>query len=95
MERELAFGMENLAFPRGLIARRIEESLDTLGIFNLRRRAIQDLSGGEKQKVAIASVLALHPEVLVLDEPTSELDPQSAEDVLSIVKRLMKTWESL
>jgi energy-coupling factor transport system ATP-binding protein len=88
VERELAFGMENLGFPRGLIARRIEESLDTMGIFNLRRRAIQDLSGGEKQKVAIAAVLALHPEVLVLDEPTSELDPQSAEDVLSIVKRL-------
>jgi energy-coupling factor transport system ATP-binding protein len=88
VERELAFGLENLAFPRGLISRRIEESLDTLGIFNLRRRTIPELSGGEKQKVAIASVLALHPEVLVLDEPTSELDPQSAEDVLSNVQRL-------
>jgi energy-coupling factor transport system ATP-binding protein len=88
VDRELAFGMENLAYSRGLISRRIEEALDTMGIFNLRRRAIQDLSGGEKQKVAIASVLAFHPEVLVLDEPTSELDPQSAEDVLSIVKRL-------
>lgn len=88
VERELAFGMENLAFPRELIARRIEEALDTLGIFNLRRRAIRELSGGEKQKVAIASVMAFHPEVLVLDEPTSELDPQSAEDVLSNVKRL-------
>lgn len=88
VERELAFGMENLAFSAGLIARRIEESLDTMGIFNLRRRAIHELSGGEKQKVAIASILALHPEVIVLDEPTSELDPQSAEDVLTIIKRL-------
>jgi energy-coupling factor transport system ATP-binding protein len=88
VEREIAFGPENLAYPAGLIARRIEESLDTMGIFNLRGRDIKDLSGGEKQKVAIAAVLALHPEILVLDEPTSELDPQSAEDVLSIVKRL-------
>ena len=88
VEREIAFGLENLAFPRDLIARRIEESLDTLGIAALRYRPIHELSGGEKQKVAIASVLALHPEILMLDEPTSELDPKSAEDVLSIVQRL-------
>ncbi len=88
VEREIAFPMENLAFARNLIARRIEESLDTLGIAHLRYQPIHQLSGGEKQKVAIASVLALHPEVLVLDEPTSELDPKSAEDVLSVLKRL-------
>ncbi len=88
VEREIAFPMENLAFPRNLISRRVEESLDTLGIAHLRYRPIHELSGGEKQKVAIASVLALHPEVLVLDEPTSELDPKSAEDVLSIIQRL-------
>ncbi len=88
VEREIAFGLENLAFPRNLIARRIEEALDTVGIFDLHHRQIRGLSGGEKQKVTIASVLALHPEILILDEPTSELDPQSAEDVLSIVKRL-------
>ena len=88
VEREIAFGLENLAFPRDLIARRIEESLDTLGIAALRYRPIHELSGGEKQKVAIASVLALHPEILMLDEPTSELDPKSAEEVLSIVQRL-------
>ena len=80
--------MENLAFPRDLMARRIEEALDTLGISGLRHRQIQELSGGEKQKVSIASVLALHPGVLILDEPTSELDPKSAEEVLSIVQRL-------
>ena len=88
VERELAFGLENLAFPRAVIARRIEEVLDTLGIADLRRRQVHELSGGEKQKVAIASVLALHPDILVLDEPTSELDPKGAEEVLSIVGRL-------
>ncbi len=88
VEREIAFGMENLGFPVNLIARRIEEALDTIGIASLRFRQYHELSGGEKQKVAIASVLALHPEVLVLDEPTSELDPQSSEEVLRLLERL-------
>jgi len=88
VEREIAFGLENLAFSRDLIAKRIEESLDTLGISAIRHRPLHELSGGEKQKVAIASVLALHPEILMLDEPTSELDPKSADEVLSIAQRL-------
>lgn len=88
VEREIAFGLENLGFPMHLIARRIEESLDAIGIASLRFRKHQELSSGEKQKVAIASVLALHPKVLVLDEPTSELDPQSAEEVLRVLEKL-------
>ena len=88
VEREIAFGLENLGYPKNLIARRIEEALDTAGIAHLRFTGNNELSGGEKQKVAIASVLALHPEILVLDEPTSELDPQSAEEVLRLLERL-------
>jgi energy-coupling factor transport system ATP-binding protein len=88
VEREITFGLENLGFPRELIARRLEESLDTIGITYLRYWPLHRLSGGEKQKVAIASVLALHPDILILDEPTSELDPKGAEEVLSLVTRL-------
>ena len=88
VEREIAFGLENFGFSKTIIAKRIEEVLDTVGINHLRHRQISSLSGGEKQKTAIASVLVLHPEIILLDEPTSELDPKGAEEVIQLVRRL-------
>jgi energy-coupling factor transporter ATP-binding protein EcfA2 len=89
VEAELAFGLENLGLPRSLMRKRIEEVLDQVGINSLRRRRIATLSGGERQRVAIATALVMHPRALVLDEPTSQLDPQAAEDVLQVVLRLV------
>ncbi|HET9848250.1 MAG TPA: ATP-binding cassette domain-containing protein [Candidatus Dormibacteraeota bacterium] len=89
VEAELAFGLENLGLPRSLMRKRIEEVLDQVGINGMRRRRIATLSGGERQRVAIASALVMHPRALVLDEPTSQLDPQAAEDVLQVVLRLV------
>ncbi len=88
VEDELAFALENAGVPPLTMRKRVEEVLDALGIASLRNRAVSSLSGGEQQRVAIAAALALQPRVLVLDEPTSQLDPQSAEDVLSALVRL-------
>jgi len=89
VEAELAFGLENLGLPRPLMRKRIEEVIDQVGIHNMRRRRIETLSGGERQRVAIAAALAMHPQAIALDEPTSQLDPQAAEDVLQVVLRLV------
>jgi len=89
VEAELAFGLENLGLRRPLMRKRVEEVIDQVGINPLRRRRIDTLSGGERQRVAIAAALAMHPDALVLDEPTSQLDPQAAEDVLQVVLRLV------
>jgi energy-coupling factor transport system ATP-binding protein len=88
VEDELAFAMENFALAPATMRKRVEEVLDQMGIAHLRGRRISTLSGGEKQRVALASVLALQPEVLVLDEPTSQLDPQAAEEVLIALRHL-------
>lgn len=88
VEDELAFGMENLGLAPRLMRRRIEEVLDQLGIAHLRRRHVSTLSGGEQQRVAIAAVLAAQPRALVLDEPTSQLDPHAAEEVLTALQKL-------
>jgi len=89
VEEELAYGMEQLGVDPQTMRRRVEETLDLLGIADLRRRALRTLSGGQQQRVAIGSVLTMHPRVLVLDEPTSALDPTAAEDVLATLARLV------
>lgn len=89
VEEELAYAMEQLAVPPAMMRTRVEEVLDLLGLAQLRRRALGDLSGGEQQRVAIGAVLTARPRVLVLDEPTSALDPGAAEDVLAALTRLV------
>ncbi|KAB7845480.1 ABC transporter ATP-binding protein [Streptomyces mobaraensis] len=89
VEEELAYGMEQLGTPPDVMRKRVEETLDLLGIAPLRHRALRTLSGGQQQRVAIGSVLTRHPRVLVLDEPTSALDPTAAEEVLAAITRLV------
>ena len=85
---EIAFGLENIGLDRVQMRKRVEEVMASLRLSGLRDKRVSELSGGQKQKVALASVLAMHPQVLVLDEPTSQLDPISAEDFLSTLKSL-------
>lgn len=89
VEDELAYGMEQLGLDPTTMRRRVEETLDLLGIAGLRRRSLRSLSGGQQQRVAIGSVLTMHPRLIVLDEPTSALDPTAAEDVLATIARLV------
>ncbi len=89
VEDELAYGMESLGLPANVMRKRVEETLDLLGLAQLRHRPLRTLSGGERQRVAIGSVLTAHPHILVLDEPTSALDPGAADDVLGALHRLV------
>lgn len=88
VEDEILFGLENFGIPRGEIESRMEYALETAGISDLRHRNISGLSGGQKQKVAIASVIALRPKIMALDEPTGELDPRSSRRVFETLKEL-------
>ena len=87
VEDEILYGLENFGVPRDQIEDRVAQALADMGISEVRDRVISSLSGGQKQKVAIASVLALNPRVLVLDEPTAELDPLSSRTVFDLLAR--------
>ncbi len=90
VDREVAFGLENIALPPREMAARVEEALHAAGIDHLAGRSVRTLSGGERQRVALASALAMRPRLVVLDEPTSQLDPEGASMVLDAVRSLVQ-----
>lgn len=88
LERDIAFGLENLGMENQVMKRRVAETMDFLGLASLRDKKTWELSGGEKQKVALAGILAMRPRVIIADEPTSQLDPIAAEEILALMRRL-------
>lgn len=90
VEKDVAFGLENLGLSRGEMRKRVDWALQMTGIEALRERAPHELSGGQQQRVAIACVLAMQPEVMVLDEPTSFLDPLGARKIFEVISELNK-----
>lgn len=92
VEDELLFGLENFGIDKTLIPQRVQQALETIGISDLRYRTIASLSGGQKQKVAIAAIVALQPQILVLDEPTGELDPYSSRQIFDMLRILNQDY---
>jgi energy-coupling factor transporter ATP-binding protein EcfA2 len=88
VQNEVAFGLENLGLPRHEIVERVDETLAYLGVAHLKDRETFTLSGGENQKIALAGVLAMRPDILALDEPLANLDPASAQEALALIRRL-------
>ncbi len=90
VERDVAFGLENLGVPRPEMRKRVDEAIGLLGIEALSQRAPHELSDGQKQRVALAGVLAMRPKLIILDEPTSLLDPRTAMELVDLVGKLRK-----
>ncbi len=88
VEDEIAFGLENIKVNPAEMDHTIDKVLDRIGIKHLKKRQLNHLSGGEKQKVALASILALDPEVILMDEPTANLDPKSTMEIINLIKDL-------
>ncbi len=92
---EIAFGLENLALDAEYIKKRVEETLKLLRIEELRDKNPYELSGGQGQKVALASIIAMDPEIMVIDEPTSQLDPKGTEEIFEIIDILKKEGKTI
>jgi energy-coupling factor transporter ATPase len=90
VEKDVAFGLENFAMPRDEMRKRVDWALQMAGISDLSERPPHELSGGQQQRVAIASVLAMQPEIMILDEPTSFLDPVGAQKIFEVINELNK-----
>ncbi|MCZ6680118.1 MAG: ABC transporter ATP-binding protein [Candidatus Poribacteria bacterium] len=93
VEDEIAFGLENLGVPPTEINRRIDAALVQVGLTGFRHRSIASLSGGQKQRIALACLCAMTPQILLLDEPTSHLDPQATLDLLEIIRHLNQAFD--
>jgi energy-coupling factor transporter ATPase len=91
VEKDVAFGLENLGVPREEMLQQVDWALETAGILDLRERVPHELSGGQQQRVAIASIVAMRPEVMVLDEPTSFLDPLGAKKIFEVIEELNRS----
>ena len=93
VEKDIAFGLENMGVPKEKMIKEIEWAATVTGIQDLRERATHELSGGQKQRLTIASILAMHPKIIVMDEPTAFLDPMGAENIFTVLDNLNKAFQ--